>query len=124
MRKQKNQEGFDNSFHRLAEEVTRAIERNKDGTTQKEQVEELMDAERKFKDTILKYKQATEIYKKFLQKVCIQNKNILSARPYFRETATSFSKNITPAIKASDVEALKKFDINFQFIKFVRDSWL
>jgi len=124
MRKQKNQEGFDNSFYRLAGEVTRALEKNKDGTLQKEQVEELMDSERKFKDTILKYRQATEIYKKFLQKVRIQNKNILSARPYFREKSVVFSKKITPAIKAEDIETLKTFHINFQFIEFIRKSWL
>lgn len=124
MRKQKNQEGFDNSFYRLAGEVTRALEKNKDGTIQKEQVEELMDAERKFKDTILKYRQATEIYKKFLQKVRIENKNILSARPYFREKSVVFSKKITPAIKAEDIELLKTFHINFQFIEFIKRKWL
>lgn len=124
MQKQKRQEGFDDSFYKLAAEVTRALERNKDGSLQEDQVEELLDAERKFKETILKYRQATEIYKKFLQRVCIQNKNILSARPYFRETAVSFSKRITPAIKESDIESLKKFDVNFQFIKFVKDHWL
>lgn len=125
MQKPKRQEGFDNSFYRLAAEVTRALEKNKvDGTLQQEQVEELLDAERKFKETILKYRQATEIYKKFLQKVCIQNKNILSARPYFRETAISFSKKITPAIKTEDIESLKTFDINYQFIKFIKEAWL
>jgi hypothetical protein len=117
-------ESFDDSFYRLAGEVTRALERNKDGTIQKEQVEELLDAEKKFKETILKYRQATDIYKRFLQKVCIENKNILSARPYFRETATVFSQKITPAIKSDDVEALKVFDVNYQFIKFVKDHWL
>lgn len=122
--KHKRQEGFDDSFYKLAGEVTKALEKNKDGTLQKEQVEELLDAERKFKETILKYRQATEIYKKFLQKVCIQNKNILSARPYFRETATSFSKRITPAIKESNIELLKTFDINYQFITFIKNSWL
>lgn len=120
----KRQERFDDSFYKLAGEVTRALEKNKDGTIQQEQVEELLDAERKFKETILKYRQATEVYKKFLQKVCIQNKNILSARPYFRETATSFSKRITPAIKEENIELLKTFDINYQFIKFIRECWL
>src|SRR5581483_1403548 len=124
MQKTKRQEAFDDSFYRLAGEVTKALEKNRDGSLQKEQVEELLDAERKFKETILKYRQSTEIYKKFLQKVCIQNKNILSARPYFREIATSFSKHITPAIKVRDVETLKRFDINYQFIKFIRDAWL
>jgi DNA-directed RNA polymerase specialized sigma subunit len=120
----KKYEGFDDSFYKLAGEVTRALEKNKDGTIQQEQVEELLDAEKKFKETVLKYRQATEIYKKFLQKVCIQNKNILSARPYFRETAVNFSKKITPAIKANDIETLKTFDINYQFIKFIREAWL
>jgi DNA-directed RNA polymerase specialized sigma subunit len=124
MSKPKKQEGFDDSFYKLAGEVTKALEKNKDGTIQKQQVEELLDAERKFRDTILMYRQASEIYKKFLQKVCIQNKNILSARPYFRETAISFSKKITPAIKAGDIETLKTFNINYQFIKFIRESWL
>lgn len=124
MSKPKRQEGFDDSFYKLAGEVTKALEKNKDGTIQKEQVEELLDAERKFRDTILLYRQASEIYKKFLQRVCIQNKNILSARPYFRETAISFSKKITPAIKAADIETLKTFNINYQFIKFIRESWL
>lgn len=120
----KKRDSYDPSLHRLAGEITRTLEKNKDGSIQQEQVEELLDAERKFKKTILTYRQATEIYKKFLQKVCIQNNNILSARPYFRETATTFSKKITPAIKSNDIDSLKQFDINYQFIKFIRQSWL
>ena len=138
MAKPKRQESFDPSFYRLAGDVTAAIARNKDGTNQQQQVEELLDAEKKFKETILKYRQATKVYKKFLNKVCVENKNILSARPYFRETATSFSKRITPAIKAAmfnekennldaeklAIEELKTFDINYQLITFIRDRWL
>jgi len=121
----KKQYQFDDSFYKLAADVTRVIEANKkNGTTQQEQVEELLDAERKFKTAVLQYRQSTEIYKRFLQKVCIQNKNILSARPYFRETAVTFSKKVTPAIKAGDIEKLKTFDINYQFIKFIRQTWL
>lgn len=118
------QEHFDDSFYKLAIDITRSLANNKDGTTQAEQVEELLDAERKFKEVVLKYRQATEIYKKFLQRICIQNKNILSARPYFRETAITFSKSITPAIKESNIEVLKSFNINYQLIKFIREHWL
>lgn len=126
----KQYEKFDDSFYQLAAQVTAAIARNKDGSTQEEQVMELMDAERKFKEHVLGHiKHSTEVYKMFLQRVMIQNKNILSARPYFRETATTFSKKITPAIKLSNtdtlkaIEQLKTFDINYQLIKFIRDSW-
>lgn len=132
--KKYKQEGFDDSFYKLANEVAYAIKRNKEAASgeeglksteiQKRQVEELLDAEKKFKENCLKYRQSTEIYKKFLQRVCIENHNILSARPYFRETAASFSKNITPAIKESNIESLKTFDINYQLIKFIRDHWL
>ncbi len=126
------QEGFDDSFYKLAGEIARVIAINKDPSDQglksteiqRKQVEELLDAEKKFKENILKYRQSTEVYKKFLQRVCIKNRNILSARPYFRETATSFSKNITPAIKDGNIEVLKTFDINYQFIRFIKDSWL
>lgn len=117
---------FDQSFYKLADSVTKAIARNKvDKTDQKQQLENLLEAELKFKAEILKYKrQSREIYKKFLQRICVQNKNILSARPYFRESAINFSKNITPAIKANDIDKLKTFVINFQFIKFIRENWL
>lgn len=115
---------FDNSFYVLADEITKALEKNKDGTIQEEQVMKLLDLENRFKETILGYKQSTEVYKKFLQKIRIKNKNILSARPYFRENSKSFSKGVTPAIKAENIEDLKKFNINYQLIKFIRDSWL
>lgn len=131
MSKFKKNEGFDDSFYKFASEVTRRIEANKDDANkgldstaiQKKEVEELLDAEIKFKDTILKYRQSTRVYMKFWNKVCKTNKNILSARPYFRESAVTFSKKITPAIKATDLEAMKKFDINYQLIKFIRDNW-
>jgi hypothetical protein len=132
MPKPKRQDSFDDSFYKLATEIATALERNKDpadkGLTstesQKKQVESLLDYERMFKDEIVKYKQSTEVYKKFLQKVCILNKNILSARPYFRESATTFSKEITPAIKMGNIEELKRFSVNYQFIRFVKDNWL
>ena len=115
---------FDANFHQLALEVTSAIARNKDETTQQQQVEELLEAEKKFKEAISKYRQSTEVYKKFLQKIRIQNRNILSARPYFRESAVSFSKRVTPAIKDENIELLKTFDINYQLITFIKKAWL
>lgn len=123
-KKGKNPYEFDKSFYVLAKEVTQAIEEAKDGSTQKEQVEELMKAEKMFRKTILKYRQSNEIYKKFLQFICVKQKNILSARPYFRESAVTFSKKITPAIKNEDIETLKTFDINYQLIKFIKENWL
>jgi DNA-directed RNA polymerase specialized sigma subunit len=122
--KTKSNYDFDKSFYVLAREVTESIAKSQNGSDQKQQVEELMRSEIMFKETILKYRQSTEIYKKFLQHIRIKQKNILSARPFFRESAVSFSKKITPAIKGEDIQLLQTFDINYQLIKFMREKWL
>jgi DNA-directed RNA polymerase specialized sigma subunit len=115
---------FDNSLYLLADDVTRAINNNEDGSDQKKQVTKLMALETSFKNSVLKFKQANEIYRKFIMLVVIQNRNILSARPYFREKADVFSAHITPVIKEGKIRLLQKFHINYLFIKFIRDSWI
>ena len=115
---------FDDSFYKLANNLAEVLKRNFDGTDQKQQVELLMKLENQFKKSILKFSQSREIYKKFILLVVVQNQNILSARPYFREKAVSFSKKITPALQKADVKALQEFNINFKFINFIRDNWL
>mgnify|MGYP003325474553 CR=1 FL=1 len=123
----KNKKEFyknDNSLYWLAESVTKAIENNEDGTFQKEQVEVLMELEEKFRRSLLKYRQTTEIYRMFIMMVVVQNRNILSARPYFREKSDVFSSKITPAIKTGQVKVLQSFHINYLLIKFIKDNWV
>lgn len=115
---------FDNSLYILANEVTRAIATNEDGTDQRKQVEKLMALEKRFKNSVLKFKQANEIYRKFILLVVVQNRNILSARPFFREKSDIFSAKITPAIKNGKIKVLQKFHINYLLIKFIRDNWV
>lgn len=111
-------------FQDLAAQVNQAIIAN-DGLIgdQKEQVELLMQLEKKFKYNISKYKQTVHIYHKFIRFIVEENGNILSARPYFREKSTVFSKGITKAIRNDDAEALMKYDINFQLIDFIVSNW-
>ena len=120
----KSFEKYDSTFVDFAKILSEMIEHNENGTSQKEQVEALLSAEREFKDEICKRKQSTKIYRKFLQKICVENKNILSARPYFRVGAKRFSAEVTPAIKKEDIEVLKTFDINFRFVHFIKKQWL
>ena len=120
----KFKDSHDPMFAQLAIEIARDIERNRDGSTQKQQFEELVAAERLFHETVLSYRISTEMYKKFIQLIRITNNNILSARPYFRESSDIFSAKITPALKEKNPEALKPFDINFHFVKFCKDSWI
>ena len=121
----------DNSFYKLATDVNNIINRNVDGKRskasmddiQKKQVEDLMSIEREFKETMLSYEKSSFIYKEFLYLILGKNKNILSAKPYFRERVKDFSKNISPKIKTWDIEGLKSFAINYHFMKFAIENW-
>jgi len=118
---------FDDSFYKLANQISKVLEQNDDGSerkdweVQKEQLENLMRFEDRFKQEIYRSIQTREIYKKFII-TTVQN-NILSARPFFRERAKVFSGKITPAIKDGDYETLKTFKINYKFISFIKDNW-
>jgi len=120
----KFQNHHDPLFTILAEEVRVAIARHQDGKTQREHFEELTSAECAFRETVLGYRISTEIYKRFVQLIRVVNNNILSARPYFRESSETFSSGITPALKSRDADALKKYGINFHFVKFCKDHWI
>ncbi len=120
----KFKDNHDLSFAILALEVAKSIERNKNGMTQKQQFEELVAAERLFHETLLSYRINNEIFKRFIQLIRVVNNNILSARPYFRESSETFSSKITPSLKARDPEGLKVFSINFHFVKFCKDNWI
>jgi DNA-directed RNA polymerase specialized sigma subunit len=124
MSREKNPNKFDESFYKLANGVAGVLKNNADGTDQQKQVELLMKLEDQFKRSILKYAQSREIYKKFILMIVVKNQNILSARPYFREKAPTFSKKITPVIKDANIGKLQNFNINFKFISFVKENWL
>jgi DNA-directed RNA polymerase specialized sigma subunit len=122
--KKKKFESYDGSFYWLADSIAEILKRNKlEGTSQKEQVEELFLAEKLFKEEILKYKYSNQIYKRFIQKIKVEDRNILYSKPYFRESAITFSKKITPCLKNDDTDGLKKFNINFQLIQFIKNNW-
>ena len=93
--KKKKQEGFDDSFYKFAVEITAAIKNNEDGTDQKQQVDNLLETEIKFKEFILKYRQSTEIYKKFVQKICRSGGKVNIVALRFALYVLSFSHGLT-----------------------------
>lgn len=120
----KKYEQYGSEFYILATEISHILAKNKeDETSQKEQVEELWLSERLFQEEILKYKYSTQVYKKFIQKIRHIDRNILYSKIYFRENSETFSRQITPYLKAEDPEGLKKFKVNYNFILFCRDNW-
>lgn len=115
----------DRDFQELAAAVNSAIIKN-DGLIgdQQEQVELLVQLERKFKYQIQKYQQAIVVYAKFIQKFngSEDGENILSAQPYFREKNENFNK-IAKAIKDENPQALMQYNINYQLIDFIVKNW-
>lgn len=117
-------EQYGNEFYRLATEISLVLAQNKlDETSQKQEVEELWNAEKLFREEILKYKYSTQVYKKFIQKIRYLDRNILYAKIYFRENSETFSEKVTPFLKSEDPEGLKKFNVNYNFILFIRENW-
>jgi len=112
-----------NDLHTLADSVTAAIEGNEDGSDQKEQVELLTSLEDKFRKNIIKTAQAKEAYKKFILMIVVEHKNLLLAKPYFRERSGVFNEKISPAIRTGNIHELQKYRANYLLIKFIKDNW-
>jgi hypothetical protein len=86
---------------------------------QKQQVEELISLETRFRKKLIKHQYGKWAYRRFIEFITTEKKNILAARPYFRERQETFAKKISKALKERDVEKLATFAINYQFILFV-----
>lgn len=88
---------------------------------QKSQVEQLIALESKWRDAVVKHGHGAWAYKKFVTFISEEKKNILAARPYFRERQEIFAKQISKVLKKGPpaVADLYRFAINYQFILFV-----
>jgi DNA-directed RNA polymerase specialized sigma subunit len=108
----------------LIRDINDKLEKNKNSSNQEEQVEKLLMLEKKIQKEMWKYpKLAREIYKSFVLKILVENGNILTARPYFRERSTVFASKITPALRTGDIDSLKKFHVNYNLLKFIKENW-
>ena len=110
-------------FGAFAKSLEKEIDNREDGSKQEDQVNGLIDLERRFRKAIIRFGAGRQAYIKFVNLIKKERKNILDARPFFRERQEVFSGKITPAIKANKPEDLYVFDVNFIFIKFVIESW-
>ncbi len=113
----------DEYFGVFARSLEEEINSREDGSKQDTQVNGLIELERRFRRLIVRCFVGRQVYIKFIKLIKKDKKNILDARPYFRERQVVFSSKITPAIRSNDPEALHEFDVNFMFIKFAIDSW-
>ena len=88
---------------------------------QRQQMNHLVALEKDFRLTLQTIKWGATgrwIYRRFIAYICDEQKNILDARPFFRERQEVFAAKISKALKARDHEALYPFRVNYRFIMF------
>lgn len=86
---------------------------------QKAQVDRLIGLEEEFKRTIIRRNWGKKVYGGFIHYIVDERKNILLARPFWRERKGAFHDGIVPALQAKQWRTLFKYRVNYQFVKFV-----
>lgn len=86
--------------------------------TQRRQLETLFGLEQDFRATLIAHPWGPGVYKLFIDKICVLNGNILTARPYFRERQSVCIGPISSALEKRDHEALYRYNFNYQFVTF------
>lgn len=86
--------------------------------SQRDQIKTLIGLENKLRKVLIKHPWGPNVYKKFIGYICDTKRNILAARPYFRERQTEFTKSISGALKKRNFKTLYKFRINYTFVLF------
>ncbi len=115
----------DPHFRTFASSLEAAIERcgESDGedflTRQKRQVDTLVALEKEFKETVIASANGERIYAAFVKFICDDRRNILDARPYFRERQGTFTQQISKALRRRNAKGLYRFRFNFRFVQFV-----
>lgn len=118
---------FDEHFRQFADSLERAIavvkaEDQRPMLVRQEQcVNELVQLEKDFKLALISHSAGVDVYKQFIAFICDKQRNILGARPYFRERQGVFTKRISDALRRRSERALFRFHFNYRFVKFVLD---
>jgi RNA polymerase sigma factor (sigma-70 family) len=111
----------DDHFKKFAASLEREI--GKHGSNffgrQKEQLEQLLKLENEFRRTLIQHPWGGAVYRDFVRHICDEKRNILAARPFFRERQQVFTKQISKALKKRAEKSLYRFRFNYQFVRFV-----
>jgi DNA-directed RNA polymerase specialized sigma subunit len=86
---------------------------------QKKSMEELVATEKSLRQHLIRHRYGEKIYKGFLYYIHEERRNVLAARPFFRERAEVFKERISPALASQSHKGLYKFSINGQFVQFL-----
>ena len=114
---------IDRHFQNLASQIKDVIEVNEGCIDdQKDHVERIMQLEITFREDIKRFAKGTEVYGKFIKYITVDIGNMLTAKSYFREVATDYTK-ISEKMKNKDAKGLMTFHPNYSMIQFVVENW-
>lgn len=85
---------------------------------QKEQVEGLVEAEVQFRRALIASPHGEAVYQAFVAYILDERRNVLAARPYFRERQKVFTASISAAIRSRNPKQLHGFHFNWNFVRF------
>jgi DNA-directed RNA polymerase specialized sigma subunit len=115
----------DNHFRQFASNLECAIARYGEVPEgdliklQRQQIEQLVALEKEFRRTLIKHPWGPAVYRQFVHHICHERRNILAARPFFRERQNIFTHQISKALKKRHDKGLYRFHFNYEFILFV-----
>ena len=83
---------------------------------QRERVNRLSAIELEFRDELLKHPKAEDAFKVFYDHILLEKKNLLSARPFFREHHERFGQGIMDSLRDRNYKKTGEYHLNFHFI--------
>lgn len=86
---------------------------------QRRQLKHLIGLENQFRKTLIRHPWGPSVYKAFVSMILDKKRNILAARPYFRERQNVFAAQISRHLKKRSDRGLYKFRFNYSFVQFV-----
>jgi DNA-directed RNA polymerase specialized sigma subunit len=90
---------------------------------QKKQVERLLYLEDEWRAAVIKHAKGEHLYRGFIHHIRSERKNILDARPFFRERQSSiFTAKIAPCLRSGDWKKLQNYRVNWCFIAWALKS--
>lgn len=110
------------TFVQQARKIAEDIRKN-DSREQEQLLTDLFLLEDCFREILKSHKEGMKVYENFMSFIVNEKKNILTSRVYFRERQTTFNQQMIQLFKLNKFQELSKFKINYQFIKWVMNSY-
>lgn len=111
-------------FRVFVGDLERIIARHGDDNSterQRGQVERLVRLELQFRKELIRHRWGRYVYQDFIEWIT-EERNILEARPFFRERNPVFNGYISDILRKKNYRALYRYHINFRFISYVMRS--